>query len=112
MQPEFMYGAVASGQVDVISAYTSDGRIALHNLAVLDDPRRVIPPYDAILLISPKRANDAALIAALRPLIDAIDVDMMRQASARAVMGHGNSNASPDQAAIWLWGEIGKKTKR
>jgi hypothetical protein len=28
------------------------------------------------------------------------------------VMGHGNSNASPDRAAIWLWGEIGKKTKR
>ena len=110
MQPEFMYGAVASGQVDVISAYTSDGRIALHNLTVLDDPRRVIPPYDAILLISPKRANDAALIAALRPLIDAIDVDMMRQASARAVMGDGNSSASPDQAAIWLWGEIQKKT--
>jgi osmoprotectant transport system permease protein len=109
MQPEFMYGAVASGQVDVISACTSDGRIALHNLTVLDDPRRVIPPYDAILLISPKRANDAALIAALRPLIDAIDVDMMRQASARAVMGDGNSSASPDQAAIWLWGEIQKK---
>ena len=38
MQPEFMYGAVAAGQVDVISAYTSDGRIALHDLAVLDDP--------------------------------------------------------------------------
>jgi len=105
MQPEFMYDAVVSGQVDVISAYTSDGRIALNHLTVLDDPRHAIPPYDAILLISPKRANDAALIAALRPLIDAIDVNMMRDASARAV----SSNASPEQAARWLWAEIGKK---
>ncbi len=112
MQPEFMYAAVVGGEADVISAYTSDGRIALHNLAVLDDPRRVIPPYDAILLVSPKRANDAALIGALRPLIDAIDVAMMREANARAIMTDGGSNASPEQAARWLWDEIGRKAKR
>ena len=28
MQPEFMYQAVVAGDVDVISAYTSDGQIA------------------------------------------------------------------------------------
>src|SRR4029078_1684483 len=49
MQPEFMYKAVAGGEVDVISAYTSDGQIAINNLAVLDDVRHAIPPYDAIL---------------------------------------------------------------
>ena len=43
MQPEFMYPAVASGQVDVISAYTSDGQIAAHDLLVLDDPRHAHP---------------------------------------------------------------------
>ena len=37
MQPEFMYRAVAGGEVDVISAYTSDGQIATNDLAVLDD---------------------------------------------------------------------------
>jgi osmoprotectant transport system permease protein len=108
MQPEFMYPA-AGHEVDVISAYTSDGRIALHNLMVLDDPHRVIPPYDAILMISPKRANDPTLIAALRPLIEAIDVNMMREASARAVMINDKSNASPERAAIWLWSEIQRK---
>jgi osmoprotectant transport system permease protein len=35
MQPEFMYAAVTSGEVDVISAYTSDGRIAQYDLVVL-----------------------------------------------------------------------------
>ena len=31
MQPEFMYRAAADGDVDVISAYTSDGQIATTN---------------------------------------------------------------------------------
>ena len=105
MQPEFMYGAAASGDVDVISAYTSDGRIAQHDLVVLDDPRRAIPPYDAILLIAPRRADDRALLDALRPLIDSIDVTLMRQANLRAI---GGRDASPKEAAQWLWSEVAK----
>ena len=108
MQPEFMYDAVASGQVDVIAAYTSDGRIAQHQLTVLEDPKRAIPPYDAIVLIAPKRANDAALIAALRPLIGTIDVRTMREANLRSIQG---SAASPETAARWLWSEIEKREK-
>ena len=110
MQPEFMYPAVAQGQTDVISAYTSDGRIALHNLAVLDDPKRAIPPYDAFLLIAPKRFDDQALLNALRPLIGTIDVAMMREANLRAASK--DADASPEQAARWLWSEIEKKAKR
>ena len=57
MQPDFMYAAVASGEVDVIAGYTSDGLIAKYDLVALDDPRRAIPPYDAIVLLAPKRAS-------------------------------------------------------
>ncbi len=106
MQPEFMYSAVANGNVDVIAGYTSDGRIAQFNLVVLDDPRHAIPPYDAVLLISPQRVDDAALVSALQPLVDAIDVTMMRGANLRA---SGDRNASPGEAARWLWNEIQKK---
>ena len=106
MQPEFMYAAAAHGEVDVIAGYTSDGRITELDLAVLDDPRHAIPPYDAVLLISPRRTSDAALAAALKPLIDAIDVTMMRGANLRA---SGGANASPDAAARWLWSEIQRK---
>ena len=106
MQPEFMYAAVAHGEVDVIAGYTSDGRIAQFDLAVLDDAKHAIPPYDAVLLISPRRINDDALISALRPLVDAIDVTMMRGANLRA---SGDSSASPGEAARWLWSEIQKK---
>ena len=102
MQPDFMYAAIAAGDVDVIAGYTSDGLVAKYDLVTLDDPKRAIPPYDAILLISPQRANDAALREALAPLIGAIDVKDMRAANLRAAEGTG----SPPAAARWLWGEI------
>jgi osmoprotectant transport system substrate-binding protein/osmoprotectant transport system permease protein len=105
MQPEFMYAAVANGEADMIAGYTSDGRIAQHNLTVLDDPKQVIPPYDAVLLVSPRRANDQALLAALTPLIGAIDVTAMREANLRASGG----GASVADAARWLSNEIQKK---
>ncbi|WP_375413765.1 glycine betaine ABC transporter substrate-binding protein [uncultured Bradyrhizobium sp.] len=107
MQPDFMYAAVASGEVDVIAGYTSDGLIAKYDLLVLDDPRHAIPPYDAIVLISPKRAEDQALRAALTPLLGAIDIATMREANLRAA---GNDAASsPDAVAHWLWERIGKR---
>ncbi|HWB47116.1 MAG TPA: ABC transporter permease/substrate-binding protein [Hyphomicrobiaceae bacterium] len=97
MQAEFMYPAAASGEVDVIAAYTSDGRIAKYSLQVLDDPKHAVPPYDAILLVSPKRANDAKLQDALRPLIGAISVQSMREANRRTAEG-----VTPAEAAAWL----------
>jgi osmoprotectant transport system substrate-binding protein/osmoprotectant transport system permease protein len=103
MQAEFMYPAAGAGEVDVISAYTSDGRIAEYDLVVLDDPKQAIPPYDAILLVSPRRASDQAFLDALRPLVGAIDVGIMREANRRASTG-----ATPEAAARWLDEKIGK----
>ena len=107
MQPDFMYAAVASGEVDVIAGYTSDGLIAKYDLVVLDDDRHAIPPYDAIVLVSPKRAGDQALRAALQPLLGRIDISAMREANLRAA---GNdATSSPDAVARWLWDRIGAK---
>ena len=64
-----MYAAAASGEVDVIAGYTSDGLIAKYDLVVLEDTKHAIPPYDAILLLAPKRADDQALQTALAPLL-------------------------------------------
>jgi osmoprotectant transport system permease protein len=107
MQPDFMYAAVASGEVDVIAGYTSDGLIAKYDLVVLEDSKHAIPPYDAIILISPKRGGDPALREALTPLLGAIDIATMREANLRAA---GNDAASsPDAVARWLWQRIGKR---
>src|SRR5258707_784697 len=105
MQPDFMYAAAASGEVDVIAGYTSDGLIAKYDLVVLDDPKHAIPPYDAIVLISPKRAADQVLRTALQSLLGKIDITAMREANLRAAGGDGAS--SPDAVARWLWERIG-----
>jgi osmoprotectant transport system permease protein len=106
MQPDFMYAAVASGEVDVIAGYTSDGLIAKYDLVVLEDSRHAIPPYDAIVLLSPKRADDQALQAALTPLLGKIDIADMREANLRAA--GGDAASSPDAVARWLWEKIEK----
>lgn len=41
------YGALASGQVDVILGYSTDGRISSYNLQLLEDDQRFFPSYDA-----------------------------------------------------------------
>lgn len=105
MQPEFMYPAVAGGDVDVISAYTSDGRVTQYDLATIADDRQAIPPYDAIILISPKRANDTALLNAIKPLIGKINVETMREANMRV---SGDKSEQPEAVAKWLWEKIGK----
>jgi len=107
MQPDFMYAAAASGEVDVIAGYTSDGLIAKYDLVVLEDTAHAIPPYDAIVLLAPKRRDDQALRAALQPLLGKIDISDMRAANLRAA---GNdASSSPDAVARWLWEKIGVK---
>jgi osmoprotectant transport system permease protein len=107
MQPDFMYAAVVSGEVDVIAGYTSDGLIAKDDLVVLDDPQHAIPPYDAVVLIAPKRASDQALRTALQPLLGRIDISAMREANLRAAGGDGPS--SSDAVARWLWETVSKR---
>ena len=68
---------------------------------MLDDSKHAIPPYDAIVLISPKRADDQTLRAALTPLLDRIDIATMREANLRA--SGNDAGSSPDAVAKWLW---------
>jgi osmoprotectant transport system permease protein len=79
MDSTLMYQAVATGEVDVISAFSTDGRIAAFDLTVLDDTRGALPPYDAVLLVA-TNAEDRApgLRRALGRLDNAIDADLMR----------------------------------
>jgi osmoprotectant transport system permease protein len=79
MDASLMYQAVATREVDVISAYTTDGRIAAFDLRVLEDDRGAIPPYDAIVAAGARLAREAPdVLAALARLDGAIDADRMR----------------------------------
>jgi osmoprotectant transport system permease protein len=80
MDPALMYQALAAGEVDVISAFSSDGRLAALEIALLADERGVIPPYDAIVLASARAARELPqLLPALAPLLGAIDAAAMRR---------------------------------
>jgi len=52
------YEAVASGAVDIIDGYETDGLQAKYSLVVLQDDRHLFPPYDAAALVSPRLARD------------------------------------------------------
>jgi osmoprotectant transport system permease protein len=105
--PTFMYRALSSGQADVISAFSSDGRIAADHLVVLADPKQAVPHYDALLLVSPAHAKDERFLAALRPLVNAIRVEDMR--TANYMVDRDTAKATPEAAATWLGGRIGAK---
>ncbi len=103
MEPTFMYGAVDSDQVDVIVAYTSDGRIPYFDLEILRDPERALPPYDAVLLLSPEAAQRPNLVQALRPLVGAVTLEAMQQANRRVDM---EDKWTPRRAAEELDGKL------
>jgi osmoprotectant transport system permease protein len=79
-----MYQAVREGQVDVITAFSTDGRIAAFGIRLLEDDRGVIPPYDAIVLASPRLAGEApAVLDTVRRLDGAIDLETMQRLNLR-----------------------------
>jgi glycine betaine/choline ABC-type transport system substrate-binding protein len=67
--PEAMYGSIANGQVDVITAYSTDAHLRDLDLVLLQDDRAVFPPYFAAPVVSQKllQANPA-----LQPIIDSL----------------------------------------
>lgn len=98
--PTFMYRALESGEADVISAFSSDGRIAALDLVTLADAKGAIPSYDAVVLLAPGRAADPLLRRALEPLIGAIPVEKVREAN--LMVDRDRDKASPEQAASFL----------
>ncbi len=105
--PTFMYRALESGDVDVISAFSSDGRIAADRLTVLADPKGAVPGYDALLLLSPAHAQDPRLIAALMPLVGKIPVALMQRAN--YLVDRDQDKLSPQAAARILAAAIARR---
>ena len=46
-----MYKAAYENQLDVISGYSTDGRLKAYNLIVLDDDKKIFPPYYAAPIV-------------------------------------------------------------
>jgi osmoprotectant transport system permease protein len=69
--------------VDVVTAYSTDGRIPAFDLVTLEDERHAFPPYDAVVLLGARAAARPGVLAALRPILGRIDAATMREANRR-----------------------------
>ena len=80
IDPSMMYEAIKKKEIDVISAFATDGRIKAYNLTVLTDDLTFFPPYYAaalirieVLQVYPKLRKTLALLTGL------IDDNVMQQ---------------------------------
>jgi osmoprotectant transport system permease protein len=84
LAPAVKYQALASGAVDVIDGYSTDGLLARYDLVTLLDDRRFFPPYEAAALVSSRMDREMpAALAALTLLSGRLDEQTMRQLNRR-----------------------------
>jgi osmoprotectant transport system permease protein len=95
--PTLMVQALGGGSADVITAFSSDGRILADDLVLIEDPKGALPAYDALLLVGPRRPWLGARLAGLE---GAIDVATMREANWQVDREDGKQ--TPEAAAVWL----------
>lgn len=72
---------------------------------MLTDTEQVIPPYDAIVLVSAAAAEDPHLVDALRRLVNGISAEAMRQAN--YMVDRDEDKKSVAEAARWLGEQVG-----
>jgi osmoprotectant transport system permease protein len=76
-----MYSAVNDRQVDLITAYTTDGRVSAYDLLLLEDPRNALLPYDGLFVASEEAASNDVFMSVISELVNRIDDEMMREAN-------------------------------
>lgn len=80
MQLGLVYKAVASGGMDVVLAYTTDGRLQAFNLVTLKDNKHLFPPYDCSPVArNAVLKNHPELRGVLKKLAGTVDTEEMRK---------------------------------
>lgn len=67
LAPELIHAAAASGEVDVIGAFSTDARIHEFDLVVLEDDLGYFPPYEAVPVV---RGSVLERLPELRPVLE------------------------------------------
>jgi osmoprotectant transport system permease protein len=79
LAPAVKYQALASGAVDVIDGYSTDGLLSKYDLITLVDDRHFFPPYEAAALVSETlEQRQPGAIGALTLLSGRLDEQTMR----------------------------------
>ena len=86
LAPALKYQALATGAVDFVDGYSTDGLLSKYDLVVLVDDRHFFPPYQAAALVGPSVARDRPdVIATLMLLSGRLDEPSMRSLNRRVV---------------------------
>jgi osmoprotectant transport system permease protein len=107
LAPAVKYQALASGAVDVIDGYSTDGLLSKYDLVTLVDDRHFFPPYEAAALVSGRlEQRSPTAIAALTLLSGRLDEQTMRKLNRRVeVNGEDVARVAGDElAALGLIG--------
>jgi osmoprotectant transport system permease protein len=107
--PAVKYRALASGSVDFVDGYSTDGMIARLDLVVLDDDREFFPPYEAAAVTAERLTRDyPEAIEVLKELSGRISVEHMRALNARVEVSGEAVKAVATDALV----ELGLVTPR
>jgi osmoprotectant transport system permease protein len=102
LDPSLMYSAIAQDEVDVVSAYSTDGRIIDYDLVTLADPRGALPPYDAVILVSARLAAHNQIRRVFERMLRRVDAALMREANRRV----DQAGETPATAARFLQRQV------
>jgi glycine betaine/choline ABC-type transport system substrate-binding protein len=92
------YIALANGEVQVTEAFSTDGMLVAHDLAVLEDDKNFFPPYEAAILIHNNTADKhPELLDILMSLSGAFTDDIMRGLNYKAeVLGESPQDVAEE----------------
>lgn len=84
LQQALKYQAAGDGAVDVLDVYTTDGRLLVHDLVVLEDDRGFFPPYEAAALVRGEALRAHPEVGAVLGLLaNAFSEETLRQLNFR-----------------------------
>lgn len=96
LDPSLMYEAIRKGELDVICAFATDGRIAAYDLKPLEDDKGFFPPYFAAPVVREQALKDhPELVQVLEALGGIVDDGAMQRLNYEV---DGN-NRSPAEVA-------------
>jgi osmoprotectant transport system permease protein len=108
LQQTLKYQAAAAREVDCLDVYTTDGRLLVHDLTVLEDDLGFFPPYEAAPLVrSDALAAHPEIGNVLSLLAGALDEEAMRALNLR-VQEKGEPVERVAQEALEELGLIGE----
>lgn len=98
--PDLRYGALTNKQIDVVNAYATDGQIFAHKLVLLDDDKRLWPPYHVAPVIRTQAlAENPGAAEALNQVSALLDNATMSALNYRVI---GNKEEPKDVARDFL----------